>query len=358
MTVRTVFETKILLLVLAACVGSGLTLNCSRGETVPSSTTIGSVGLAFRVSSTTNLDIVDYLISGNGITPIAGTISVAQSAATISARVGGIPAASGYRAELRGMSPDGQTTCQGSSTFGVQTGQTTSIIVLMLCRGPADTGSVGVGGGVDNCPSLSSVSVSPVSVPLGDIINVDAIATDPDVGDTLTFAWTATGGSFARATSAQTTFTCSASGSQNLTVVVSDGSCIDSVVIGVTCVPPRCGNGLIEPGEQCDPPASSSCSATCQRLAICGNGVVEQTEQCDPPNGTTCDMMCRTISAGGTAGGGSGGGGGGATGAGGNAGGGGGSAGTGGSDGGQMQADAGGAPDGSSDGTTTTDGTD
>ncbi|MBU0716980.1 MAG: thrombospondin type 3 repeat-containing protein [Planctomycetes bacterium] len=35
--------------------------------------------------------------------------------------------------------------------------------------------------------------------------------------------------------------------------------------------------------------------------AVCGNGVVETGEQCDPPNGSTCDANCQTVSAGGLA---------------------------------------------------------
>src|SRR4030095_15973779 len=48
----------------------------------------------------------------------------------------------------------------------------------------------------------------------------------------------------------------------------------------------NCGDGNIDPGEQCDPPNGTTCDANCQTIpAVCGNGIVEGTEQCD---GTTC----------------------------------------------------------------------
>jgi hypothetical protein len=51
---------------------------------------------------------------------------------------------------------------------------------------------------------------------------------------------------------------------------------------------PTCGNGLLDPGEQCDPPSTSTCDSTCHRIATCGDGIVDPPEQCDLPNGLYC----------------------------------------------------------------------
>ncbi|MEW5849551.1 MAG: hypothetical protein AB2A00_12105 [Myxococcota bacterium] len=119
--------------------------------------------------------------------------------------------------------------------------------------------------------------------------------------------------------------------------------------------PPRCGNGVLDPGEQCDPPDGSTCDDNCQRLGgvpaewtcqpqfyadgqcdcgcgaqdidcdsldadecdvdscpagqdpvpddntrcetvnLCGNNVVDPGEGCDPPDGVTCDASCQEI---------------------------------------------------------------
>ena len=64
--------------------------------------------------------------------------------------------------------------------------------------------------------------------------------------------------------------------------------------------PNTCGDGVIGPGETCDPPRGPSsnggllCDATCH-IPTCGNGVIDPGETCDPPNFTTCDTSCQTI---------------------------------------------------------------
>jgi hypothetical protein len=66
----------------------------------------------------------------------------------------------------------------------------------------------------------------------------------------------------------------------------------------------RCGNGTVDPGEECDPAASAPdplCLSNCKR-AVCGNGTVESpVEQCDPkaPGSSTalCTETCRNRTA-------------------------------------------------------------
>ncbi len=62
-----------------------------------------------------------------------------------------------------------------------------------------------------------------------------------------------------------------------------------------------CGNGVLEPPEQCDDGNTSSgdgCSSTCTIEAppVCGNGIVEGNEQCDDgnlSNGDGCSSLCQ-----------------------------------------------------------------
>jgi cysteine-rich repeat protein len=78
-----------------------------------------------------------------------------------------------------------------------------------------------------------------------------------------------------------------------------DGNTVSGDGCSQTCRVEVCGNGIPDPGEQCDDGNTVSgdgCSATCQREPRCGDGVVEAGEQCDDGNtvsGDGCSASCR-----------------------------------------------------------------
>jgi hypothetical protein len=79
-----------------------------------------------------------------------------------------------------------------------------------------------------------------------------------------------------------------------------NGITCDESCQAITSEPPVCGNGIVEEGEQCEPPNGTTCDESCQTITtpeppVCGNGIVEEGEDCDPPDGTTCDESCQTI---------------------------------------------------------------
>lgn len=53
---------------------------------------------------------------------------------------------------------------------------------------------------------------------------------------------------------------------------------------------PACGNGKVEPegGEECEPPGTATCDATCKRVPTCGNGFVDSGEACDGAAANQC----------------------------------------------------------------------
>ncbi len=60
------------------------------------------------------------------------------------------------------------------------------------------------------------------------------------------------------------------------------------------CTQPVCGNGTVEPGEDCEPPNTATCSDKCKNV-ICGDGVIAGNEQCDDGNTKNldgCDSTC------------------------------------------------------------------
>jgi cysteine-rich repeat protein len=69
------------------------------------------------------------------------------------------------------------------------------------------------------------------------------------------------------------------------------------ICLNQLCVNSTCGDGIISTvnGEQCEPPNTATCSATCQNI-VCGDGVRAGPEQCDDGNLTNidgCDSACK-----------------------------------------------------------------
>src|SRR5262249_9379602 len=79
------------------------------------------------------------------------------------------------------------------------------------------------------------------------------------------------------------------------------GHHVEGECTGGLCVPVACGNGFVQPGEQCDDGNNISgdgCSADCLSTEVCGNGVVDpqKGEQCDDGNavdGDGCQHDCK-----------------------------------------------------------------
>jgi hypothetical protein len=96
---------------------------------------------------------------------------------------------------------------------------------------------------------------------------------------------------------------------------VPESICGDGIVdgsLGETCDPPGavqnngnlcrddctyCGDGVVDPGEECDPGADPECMLDCTIAPFCGDGVVDPGEFCDPPGSipdpSFPDNLCR-----------------------------------------------------------------
>jgi hypothetical protein len=231
------------------------------------------------------------------------------------------PPGSGYRVFMTAIATDIATgnmvPCTGTSPapgFNVTEGGYVMVGVSLICGGsmlpPTSGGHVVINGSVvagDNCPVVTSWEVSPLQTSAGKNIDVAVAATDADLPlQTLSYSWTADSGSFVNATSPMTQYICGAptlsstgmrlNPPHTLTFTVSDSystPCSAGVLFSVDCVQTGvCGNGIIEPGELCDPPNGTTCTANCQTLDHCGDGIVQADEQCDQglanlPFGTT-----------------------------------------------------------------------
>jgi cysteine-rich repeat protein len=278
-------------------------------EPLPQSSTeaphsVGRLGLNLTLPDGSILNTVSYSITGNGITPLTGSIPVQQAGATISAAISGVPAGSNYTVTLTGTTTNGKSSCLGVATFSITAGQTTQVSVGLQCRAGAATGTLVINGSINQCPSVTAFSVQPLQQTIPGTITVTSSASDPE-NSTLVYTWadSAHDGTFASASSASTTFTCVSKGTTTLTVSVDDGhGCTDSASVQVSCTSAAvCGDGVVGPGEQCDDGNTvntDACVGPNCRTAVCGDGYVEAgVEACDngAANGTPgnrCQANC------------------------------------------------------------------
>ena len=125
-----------------------------------------------------------------------------------------------------------------------------------------------------------------------------------------TYSWSAPGGSPSSGAGSSFTSTFSSAGSYLITVTSAGKS--DSCDFGVlSAPPPACGNGVVDPGEQCDTGSNNgACPRTCSSICtvndcgggggggggVCGNGVVDPGEQCDTgSNNGACPRTCSSV---------------------------------------------------------------
>src|SRR5258707_9665461 len=88
--------------------------------------TTGSVNLALQLGDGRTINSASFTITGpNGFTR-SGSIDVSHSA-TLSALIGGIPAAMGFQITLTATTSDASATCGGSANFDVLAGKVAAV---------------------------------------------------------------------------------------------------------------------------------------------------------------------------------------------------------------------------------------
>ncbi len=270
---------------LAACAligGAVLGLNCSKSS---NPNTSGDVKLAVVLPSGATISSVTYAVKNSSSATIAGpgTFTVTDPNATISLDIV-VPVTptgdAGDTVTLSAMTSTGQSCTGTSAPFPVVAGTNTPVMMTLTCgtataSGP--TGNVGITTTLvegDHCPNILSAVIGPDQTSVGGTASVAATASDADASETLSFVWTPSAnisGQVNTATSSSLTYTCTASGIQTLVLTVSDNHsptvCTTTASLTINCVNvATCGNGMVEAGEQCDPPNGTTCSSTCQTI--------------------------------------------------------------------------------------------
>jgi cysteine-rich repeat protein len=78
-----------------------------------------------------------------------------------------------------------------------------------------------------------------------------------------------------------------------------DSNLFDADGCSAGCLKEVCGNARLDVGEECDDGnlvSGDGCSASC-RAEVCGNGRIDFELECEPPGSPGCSAVCRTISA-------------------------------------------------------------
>jgi hypothetical protein len=190
---------------------------------------LGEVRLAVVLPSGDEIHAVDWVIhSSTGSVVIQGTINT-TNAKSSPGLVAALPAGNGDTLTMSATTTEGVGCTGTSAPFNVVAGATATVNVNILCSSivsDAGTGTIIAHGTVvagDSCPVLTSSLISPQQTAIADPVAVTAAASDSDMGDTLTYAWTATAGTFTNASLASTQYHCSATaGMHTLTVTITD----------------------------------------------------------------------------------------------------------------------------------------
>ena len=175
------------------------------------------IGVSTSALSAADVASVTITVSGANISPDI-VHKLHKSKGQWRGKIGNIPAGAGRVFTARAYSSASALVYEGA-TSGVTVARgkpVTVIIVLQQKTAPTPFANAS--------PAISSLVVSTTKLGPSESATLAVTAADPD-GDALTYAWTATGGTFSGANTATPSWTAPATaGSHTLTVTVSDGN--------------------------------------------------------------------------------------------------------------------------------------
>jgi N-acetylneuraminic acid mutarotase len=193
----------------------------------------GSVQFAASIQqalSAGDVTRVKVTVSASDMSPLVADL--AQSNGSWGGLISHIPAGTNRSFLAEAFDASGALRFQGrASDVSISPHQTTAV-ALTLQQTPPPTPYE------NETPLIDSVVASPTSVQAGGALPLKATAHDPNAGDTLTWAWTATSGTFSDPAAATTSWTAPSSlGVQVLTLTVTDSQgAAASVSIAVNVV--------------------------------------------------------------------------------------------------------------------------
>jgi len=215
-----------------------LFVGCGDGEADENALAFSGIGaadisVALEIS---DIDSVVVTVSASDIpAPIVANLAVIGNIATglVAAIPAGVDRTFSVHAYVGTV-----LVCTGSSTVEILADVRTSVGITLDCSAPpSDRGEAEVVADFNFPPEVLSVSAAPSPVVVGGTVDLAVVATDPNPGDTLTYAWSATDGTFDVTDAATVVWTAPAvDGSYEVMVAVSDGTTSVSVTITLVVV--------------------------------------------------------------------------------------------------------------------------
>ncbi len=195
------------------CLALALATAGCQEEATGSAQLVVSVGQA--LTSASSVSRVTVTSSGPGMPSI--TTELARTGEAWAGVIGNIPAGTERVFLARAFDAGNTLLFEGSSPGVTITAQQTTLVALTLqeVNPPPPFSNEG--------PIIQSVSATPTTVQTGGFISAQSVARDPNEGDTLSYAWTASAGAFSDPTHPSTSWTAPATtGVVTLTLTVND----------------------------------------------------------------------------------------------------------------------------------------
>ena len=279
---------------------------------------VGNVGMEVTLATppagpNEQIDTVDVSFYCDGVDPVLGVPRPPQSSPeefTINTSTSqgpepkntiglfekqGLPAGNCYFS-FAAASNTGNTQCTGELTVAVATNETTEGTVVLACIHTPRYGGVRGDGTFNQCAEYRQILVTPTTQAIGNLVDVATQVYDPD-GDPVTVGVQAVGAcSNVMFSNGDTAASCeTVSGCET---VVNTVECTDvglcQIIVAVSDDGFTSCNGLLPDGSNNDG-ARSTIDVDCTVAQGCGNGQLDPGEDCDPPDGVFCDDNCQAI---------------------------------------------------------------
>jgi hypothetical protein len=210
------FNVSLLVLVIAALFVSACSGTPKQSQSQSQSGAVELIAQTQDALTASDVVKVTLTVSGNGINP-AIVNDLAKSGAHWTGLIGGIPTGTDRTLHADAYDASNNVVYRGDAFHVNVDTDGTAVVALLLQQASPPTPFANA------VPLIDSFTASSNAIAPSHTVTLNVTAHDPDAGDTLTYAWTATDGSFSTTSSGSTVWTAPATeGAQTLTISVTD----------------------------------------------------------------------------------------------------------------------------------------